>query len=48
MTVHDGLDAVVKVAELPVKLGEAVSLVVELPEEAPVRDATSWFWVYEE
>ena len=43
-TVHDGLDAVVKVAELPVKLGEAVLLVVDEPVDDPVRDATSWFW----
>ena len=48
LIVHDGLDAVVKVAELPVKLGEAVLLVVEEPVDDPVRDATSWFWVYEE
>ena len=43
-TVHDGLDAVVKVAELPVNEGDAVLLVVEEPVDDPVREATSWFW----
>ena len=47
-TVHDGLDADVKVAELPVNEGDAVLLVVEEPVDDPVKDATSWFWVYEE
>ena len=44
LTVHDGLDAVVKVAELPVKLGDAELDVVDEPVDDPVRDATSWFW----
>jgi hypothetical protein len=43
-TVQDGLDVDVYDAELPVKLGEAVLLVVEEPVDDPVRDATSWFW----
>ena len=43
-TVQLGVIEEVLLTALPVKLGEAVLLVVELPEEAPVREATSWFW----
>ena len=46
LTVQLGDEAEVYVMELPVKLGEAVLEVVEEPEEAPEREATSWFWVY--
>ena len=49
LTVHDGLDADVKVAELPVNEGDAVfEDGLNEPDDDPVRDATSWFWVYEE
>ena len=49
LTVHDGLDAVVKVEELPVNEGDAVfEDGLNEPDDDPVRDATSWFWVYEE
>ena len=44
LTVHDGLDAVVKVAELPVNEGDAELDVVDEPVDDPVREATSWFW----
>ena len=44
LTVHDGLDADVYVVEFPVKLGEAVLLVVDEPLEAPESEATNSFW----
>ena len=44
LTVHDGLDAVVKVAELPVKLGEAVlDEGLKEPDDAPDSEVTNWF-----
>ena len=46
MTVHDGLDADVYVAESPVNEGDAVFDVVDDPVEAPLREATSSFWAY--
>jgi hypothetical protein len=47
-TVQLGLEETVVEYTFPVKLGEAVLLVVEEPVDDPVRDATSWFWVYVE
>ena len=43
-TVHDGLDAVVKVAALPVNEGDAVfDDGVNEPDDAPDSEGTSWF-----
>ena len=43
-TVQDGLDAVVKVAALPVNEGDAVfDDGVNEPDDAPDSEGTSWF-----
>ena len=43
-TVHDGLDADVKVAELPVNEGDAVfDDGLNEPDDAPDSEGTSWF-----
>ena len=43
-TVHDGLDAVVKVEELPVNEGDAVlDDGSKVPDDAPDNEGTSWF-----
>ena len=47
-TVQLGLAEAVAEYVFPVKLGEAVLEVVDEPVDAPVREATSWFWVYVE
>ena len=43
-TVHDGLDAVVKVAVLPVNEGDAVPEDgLNEPDDAPDSEGTNWF-----
>ena len=45
LTVHDGLDAVVKVAELPVNEGDAVlDDGSKVPDDAPEREPVTSFW----
>ena len=44
LTVHDGLDADVKVAELPVNEGDAVfDDGLNEPDDAPDSEGTNWF-----